>query len=107
MKKLFATYIFACWNFNFMKWNLNHPLYGRSAALERPGGEPSPAFSWGIDDTLEATGLKVFLVRFEAEGRGKDAQLKGPGDELLEFHGSSLRSATSLGAEVQTLSAPS
>src|SRR5215475_16126944 len=33
----------------------------------------------------------------EAEGRGQDAQLKGPGDEVLK-HGSSLRNATSLGS---------
>src|SRR5262249_6174391 len=32
----------------------------------------------------------------EAEGRGQDAQLKGPGDEVLK-HRSSLRNATSLG----------
>src|SRR5262245_19052138 len=32
----------------------------------------------------------------EAEGRSQDAQLKGPGDEVLK-HGSSLRNATSLG----------
>jgi hypothetical protein len=33
----------------------------------------------------------------EAEGGGQDAQLKGPGDEVLK-HGSSLRNATSLGS---------
>src|SRR5262245_15607788 len=37
----------------------------------------------------------------EAEGRGQDAQLKNPGDEVLK-HGSSLRNATSLGKLART-----
>ncbi len=44
------------------------PLFARAAALERPGGRPAGTFVHGLDDSLEASGLKLFLVRFEAEG---------------------------------------
>ncbi|MBI2805816.1 MAG: hypothetical protein HYX68_12625 [Planctomycetes bacterium] len=45
-----------------------HPLYARVAAAERPDGSPAGVFSSGIDDTLESGGLKLFLVKFEADG---------------------------------------
>lgn len=57
-----------------------HPLYGRAAAMERPADAPSGAFVWGLDDTVETTGLKLFLVRFEAEGRFKE-----PGKLIWNF----------------------
>jgi tetratricopeptide (TPR) repeat protein len=44
------------------------PLYARVAATERPNGSLAPSFVHGVDDTLEATGLKLLLVRFEAQG---------------------------------------
>ncbi len=52
-----------------------HPLYARAAALERPDGECPGPFVGGLDDLLEAPGVKLFLVRFEAQGpvKGDDA----------------------------------
>lgn len=44
-----------------------HPLYARAAAAERPDGAPAGLFAHGIDDTLESSGLKLFLVKFEAD----------------------------------------
>ena len=49
-----------------------HPLYARVAAAERPDGTPAGIFSVGIDDTLESAGIKLFLVRFEADVATKD-----------------------------------
>ncbi len=49
-----------------------HPLYARVATAERPDGSPAGMFSQGIDDTLESAGLKLFLVKFEADGEFKD-----------------------------------
>lgn len=49
-----------------------HPLYARVAAAERADGSPAGMFSQGIDDTLESAGLKLFLVKFEADGDFKD-----------------------------------
>lgn len=46
---------------------LAHPLYARVAAVERQDGSPAGAFTFGIDDTLESAGVKLFLVRFEAD----------------------------------------
>lgn len=45
-----------------------HPLYARAAALEKGDGESSGPFVWGLDDSLEVPGIKIFLVRFEAQG---------------------------------------
>lgn len=44
------------------------PLYARAAALERRDPLPSPFFCHGLDDTIDSGGLKLFLVRFEAQG---------------------------------------
>jgi tetratricopeptide (TPR) repeat protein len=44
------------------------PLCGRAAALEKPSGESVGPFVHGLDDTLEVPGLKLFLMRFEAQG---------------------------------------
>jgi tetratricopeptide (TPR) repeat protein len=43
------------------------PLYGRVAAAERMGGAPALSFVHGLDDLVESNGLKLFLVRFEAQ----------------------------------------
>jgi tetratricopeptide (TPR) repeat protein len=45
-----------------------HPLYARAAAVLRPDGNAAGAFTFGLDDMLESAGLKLFLVRFEADG---------------------------------------
>jgi tetratricopeptide (TPR) repeat protein len=50
-----------------------HPLYARAAAAERPDRSQAGVFSHGIDDTLESGGLKLFLVKFEADVDAKDA----------------------------------
>ena len=50
-----------------------HPLYARVAAAERPDGQPAGTFCHGIDDTLESGGLKLFLVKLEADGDPRDA----------------------------------
>ncbi len=50
---------------------LVHPLYARVTAAERPDGSAAGIFSQGIDDTLESAGLKLFLVKFEADGAGQ------------------------------------
>jgi tetratricopeptide (TPR) repeat protein len=44
-----------------------HPLYARVAAAERPDGSPAGTFTHGIDETLESGGLKLFLVKLEAD----------------------------------------
>jgi tetratricopeptide (TPR) repeat protein len=49
-----------------------HPLYARAAALEKQDGECPGLFVGGLDDLLEAPGIKLFLVRFEAQGPAKD-----------------------------------
>jgi tetratricopeptide (TPR) repeat protein len=49
-----------------------HPLYARVAALEKQGGESAGLFAFGLDDTLDVIGLKLFLVRFEALGPATD-----------------------------------
>jgi tetratricopeptide (TPR) repeat protein len=48
------------------------PLYARVAALEKPGGERPGLFVCGLDDSLEIPGIRLFLVRFEAQGPAKD-----------------------------------
>jgi tetratricopeptide (TPR) repeat protein len=48
-----------------------HPLYARAATLEKPDGAAAGIFAFGIDDTLDVNGLKLFLVRFEAQGPAK------------------------------------
>src|SRR4029077_1278450 len=52
--------------------DITHPLHGRTGAIERQGGQPGAAFAFGIDDTLDSGGLKLFLVRFEAQGEVLD-----------------------------------
>ena len=47
---------------------LKHPLYARTAGIQRIGGESAGVFAYGIDDSLETNGLKLFLVRFEVQG---------------------------------------
>jgi tetratricopeptide (TPR) repeat protein len=49
-----------------------HPLYARVAALERAEDKTAGFFAHGLDDLLESGGLKLFLVRFEAQGPLKD-----------------------------------
>ena len=49
-----------------------HPLYARTAAAELASGSPAGNFAQGIDDSLDSFGLKLFLVRFEADGRFKE-----------------------------------
>lgn len=51
-----------------------HPLYARAATCERPDSQPAGAFLHGLDDSLESAGLKLFLVRFEAEGSYKEPE---------------------------------
>jgi tetratricopeptide (TPR) repeat protein len=48
--------------------DIKHPVYARAAAIERKGGQPGAALAYGIDDTLDSGGLKLFIVRFEAQG---------------------------------------
>ncbi len=59
--------------------NFAHPLYARAAALEKPfapgpssqgeeGANACGPFFWGVEDSLEVPGIKVFLIRFEAQG---------------------------------------
>ncbi len=49
------------------------PLVARVAAIEGAGGKPAVAFAAGNDDLLNAGGVRLFLVRFEAQGAVKDA----------------------------------
>src|SRR5262249_31634242 len=51
-----------------------HPLYARVAAAERPDGTQAGMFSHGIDDTLESGGVKLFLVKFEADSESAKLQ---------------------------------
>ncbi|MBM3993737.1 MAG: PKD domain-containing protein [Planctomycetes bacterium] len=51
---------------------LTHPLYARVAAAERSDGSQAGIFAHGIDDSLESAGLKLFLVKFEANLDPKD-----------------------------------
>jgi len=51
-----------------------HPLYARVAATQRADGDSGGTFVHGIYDTLEASGLKLVLMRFEAEPTEKDAK---------------------------------
>jgi tetratricopeptide (TPR) repeat protein len=51
------------------------PLYGRVAATETRPGQSAVDFAFGIDDTLDVQGLKVFLVRFQAHGNVPDEQI--------------------------------
>ena len=51
-----------------------HPLYARAAALEKVNGEAPGPFAWGLDDALDIPGIKIFLVRFEAQGPGDSSQ---------------------------------
>ena len=51
---------------------LTHPLYARVAAAELRDGSPAGGFTHGIDDTLEAAGAKLFLLKLEADGDFKD-----------------------------------
>ena len=53
---------------------ISHPLYARVATFEKRDGSDAGSFSYGIDDTLESVGLKLFLVRFEADGNFKDPE---------------------------------
>lgn len=53
-----------------------HPLYARAAAAEARAGEPPAYFAHGIEDTIEGQGLKLFLVRFEAQGPHDGAALR-------------------------------
>ncbi len=48
--------------------DLVHPLYARTAATEVRPGESGASFVQGLDDFLEVQGLKVFLVRLQAQG---------------------------------------
>ena len=46
-----------------------HPLYARVGGRRAGQRRARPAhFAQGIDDSLESAGLKLFLVRFEADG---------------------------------------
>jgi hypothetical protein len=56
---------------------LKQPIYARTAGLERAGGQSAAAFAFGMDDILETAGLKLYLVRFEAQGDVKE------GDKLI------------------------
>ena len=59
--------------FTYMPYTaVAHPLYARAAALEKPGGECPGLFVAGLDDVLELPGIKLLLVRFEAQGPAKD-----------------------------------
>ena len=49
-----------------------HPLYARIAAMEKADGECPGLFACGLDDVLELPGIKLHLVRFEAQGPAKD-----------------------------------
>ncbi len=49
-----------------------NPLYARVAATERPNGSLAPCFIHGVEDSFESAGLKLFLVRFEAQGPEAD-----------------------------------
>jgi tetratricopeptide (TPR) repeat protein len=51
---------------------LAHPLYARVAGLEEKAGEAAGLFVYGLDDTLGVPGLKLLLVRFEAQGPAKE-----------------------------------
>ncbi len=51
---------------------LAHPLYARVAAVEMRDGSPAGGFTHGIDDTLESSGSKLFLLKLEAVGDFKD-----------------------------------
>lgn len=57
-----------------------HPLYARAAALEKIAGETCGPFAWGLDDSLDIPGIKLFLVRFEAQGPVAD-----PGKLVWDF----------------------
>ena len=52
--------------------NMVHPLYARVADAEFLPGAEGAYFVYGVDDTLEVSGLKLFLVRLEAHGNFKD-----------------------------------
>ncbi len=55
--------------------DIKHPIYARTAAVESRDNQAA-VFGFGMDDTLDAGGLKLFLVRLEAQGRvADDAQL--------------------------------
>jgi tetratricopeptide (TPR) repeat protein len=47
---------------------INNPLYARVAALERAEGKSAACFAHGLDELLESGGLKLYLMRFEAQG---------------------------------------
>lgn len=52
--------------------NLVQPLYARVADTEFAPKTEGAFFVYGMDDTLEVSGLKLFLVRLEAHGNVKD-----------------------------------
>jgi tetratricopeptide (TPR) repeat protein len=59
--------------FTYMPYTaVNHPLYARTAALERQTGDSPGLFVSGLDDVLDLPGIRLLLVRFEAQGSAKD-----------------------------------
>jgi tetratricopeptide (TPR) repeat protein len=47
------------------------PVFARVAAMESRDGETAGLFTHGLDDTIDSPGIRLFLVRFEAQGPGK------------------------------------
>lgn len=59
---------------HFLNKELRQPIYARTAGIQRNGEQSAAAFAFGIDDVLETTGLKLYLVRFEAQGEIKEGE---------------------------------